>query len=564
MKVTRLLVCLLLFAFQAVQAQVTVIEGSLTDAETNAPVGLASIEISGYTIGTTSNTDGTFTLKIPEELVFKDILLKITCIGYENFFLKNPTSPLNVKLKPKAIYLREIVFSSDELTPAKIVKKAFDQVRKNYNTKSFMYQTFYRHYCKDNGQYGRLIEAAVDIYKRKGYRVFQTYPGEKDEIKVMQLRRTFDNTKATINHAPIALYSIMAVDEVAYQIRAKSSSPGWMMSLNGNEVSGLDRYYKQFDFNVDHVTSFDNEEVYKISYRLKKDTLHTEGGAAYPVSLTGFLYINTRNFAFIKTEVKRITPHDTLMASSSYKRNKGKYYLYHSMREGKSYNRQLKLSHEYHIDLMTTNILTDDFLEFRGNEPDREMLFDVPYDSLFWISYNVIKATPLEEKIVADLERTSSLENQFEDYAKIEKERFFSGKQDEERFNAFVKTNVGRVMYIGFWSADCGACLRELEYMRKITGKYQQAVAFILVSLDPKTEPWKEAIKKHKLTSPYVTHFRIGDQSDAAKVFSLTQVPRYVLVNKKGFFANPNARQPTDPDLEKDIERLLSEKIDRP
>jgi len=561
MKVICLLSGFLVFAFQAMLAQVTIIEGSLTDSETNVPVGLASIEVLGYAVGTTSNTDGTFTLKIPDELAFKDITLKITCIGYENYLLKNPGRQLALRLKPKAIYLREIVFSSDELTPAEIVKKAFDQVRKNYNTKPFVYQTFYRHYCKDDGQYGRLIEAAVDIYKRKGYKVFQSYPGEKDEVKVMQLRRTFDNTKATINHTPIALYSAMAVDEVAYQVRTRSTYPSWITSTSSNDVSGLDRYYKQFDFNVDHVTTFDDEEVYKISYKLKANALQTEGN---PVLLSGFLYINTRNFAFVKTEVKRVTPNDTLIASSSYKRNKGKYYLYHSMREGKNFNHQLKLSHAYHIDLVTTNIVTRNFLEFRGKEPDREMLFNVPYDSAFWVTYNVIKATPLEEKIVTDLERTASLENQFQDYAGIEKARFFSGKEDEERFNAFMKSNKGRVQYIGFWTADCGACLRELEYMKKLTDKYRHAVAFVLVSLDPDVSSWKDAVKKHKLSNPYVTHFRIGSESDAVNIFTISQVPRYVLVDKKGFFANPKARQPTDPDLEKDIERLLSEKIDRP
>lgn len=552
---------LLVFVFFSIaaHAQVTVIEGTLTDAESNGPIPYASIEITGYSIGTSSNTDGTFTLKIPEELAFKNVTIKITCIGYENKIIEDPSTPLLVRLKPTTTYLREIIFSSDELTPDGIVKKAFNNVRRNYNTKPFMYHTFYRHYCKDDGQYGRLIEAAVDIYKRKGYKVFQPYAGAKDEVKVMQLRRTFDNTKVTINHAPIALYSIMTVDEVAYQNNIRSNNPYWVASMGDRDVSALNKYHKLFDFTVDRVTSYDNEEVYKISYRLKTDSLHVSPGVAYPISYTGVLYINTRNFAFIRTEVKKVTPFDTLIASSSYKRNRDKYYLYHSMREGNSFNKQLNIAHQYHIELMTTSIQTRNFLEFKGKEPGKEILFNVPYDSAFWVDYNVIKATPLEEKIVADLERTASLENQFQDYSEIEKERFFSGQEDEERFNDFLKVNKGRVMYIGFWEADCGACLRELEYLKKLTNTYKRAVAFVLVSLDPDIQHWKEAIKKHKLVSPYVTHFRIGDQSDAEKAFTISQVPRYVLVNKKGFFADQKARQPTDPDLEKDIERLLSE-----
>jgi len=563
MKVVRLLLVMLLTC-DICSAQVSVIDGTLTDRDTGAPVPFASVGIVGYAVGTSSNADGSFTLKIPDALVFKKLTIKITCVGYENFLTDNPTAHLAIKLKPSKTVLEEIVISASTLHAEDIVRKALKHVRKNYNTKPFVYNTFYRHYCKDDDQYGRLIEAAVDIYKRKGYRTFQAAPGAKDEVRVTQLRRTFDNTKITINHAPIALYNIMAADELAIQTKMKSSDPNWIAAMGYLELSGLRNHLDLFEFDLDQVTSYDNEEVYKISYRLKADSIKFGSGLAYPVSFAGALYINTRNLAFIKTESQRRRANDTLRTSSSYKLNGKKYYLYHSMREGSGIHPQLNVKHAYHIELMVTDILTRKYSAFKGKEPGKEVLLNIPYDSTFWDDYNIIKATPLEEKIVADLERSASLKNQFSDYVELERERFFSGKEDEERFNQLMSLNKGRVLYLSFWKSDCGACLRELEYERKLMEKYKYRVGFIYLSLDDDLAPWKEALKKHKLTSPYASHFRIGSQADAVSLFKVNEMPRYVLVDKKGFFADQNARRPTDPDLEKDIERLLAEKIDKP
>lgn len=544
-------------------AQVEVIEGRLVDAETNLPVSFASVGIVGYAYGTSSNSQGLFTLKVPDLLAAKKIVLKVTCVGYENFLLEDPGSEVEIRLRPSQTFLREVVVSASvDASAAAIVKKAFGSIRKNYNTKPFLYQTFYRHYCKDDDQYGRLIEAAVDIYKRKGYKIRQHIPGDKDEVKVMQLRRSFDNTKVTINHAPIALYNIMVADEVAYQTNVKSENPYVIAALGFKDMSGLEKHHHLFDFNLEKITSFDNEEVYQISYKLKADKIERKGGSSYPINFTGMLYINTRNFAFVKTESLRATPDDTLLTSSSYRLNGDKYYLYHSLREGKSNNRLLNITHQYHVELLTTNIITKNVATFKGNEPDKELLFYVPYNPEFWAAYNVIKATPLEETIIGDLEKNESLNFQFQEYMDSERERYFSGKEDEDRLNEYIRLNKGRVMYIGFWRSDCGACLRELEYNRKWVGKYRGSVAFIYVSLDDDISDWKAALVKHKLSSPFVTQFRVGSQADLQKIFSLNTVPRYVLVNKKGSFAVLHARQPTDPDVENEFIRLLAERFE--
>jgi hypothetical protein len=41
---------------------------------------------------------------------------------------------------------------------------------------------------------------------------------------------------------------------------------------------------------------------------------------------------------------------------------------------------------------------------------------DLPYNKSFWDNYNVIKETPLDQKVLADLEKIAPLQKQFEKY----------------------------------------------------------------------------------------------------------------------------------------------------
>jgi thiol-disulfide isomerase/thioredoxin len=552
----RKLVVLIFFLVQQniAQGQMTM-EGVVQDIETLQPIPYASIEVLHFAIGTTTNADGTFTLKLPEELQHKRIALKISCVGYENLMLTSFELPLVISLHPSYMWLREVIISSEVLEADRIVKKAFQMRSSNYNTKPFLYQTFYRHYCKDDDQYGRLIEAAVDIYKRKGYKRAQAYAGEFDEVKVMQLRRTYDNTKVTISHVPIGLYSIMSTDHVAYQGKKIKQLDEHFQY----DISLVERNLSKFTFQLENKTRHDDDEVYHIAYALKQDSMYMKDGIRYPVSYTGNLFVNTENFAIVKSESRIETPFDTLTTASNYKRYKGKYYLYHSLRTGININPSTHASHSYHISLMTTKIELQKFMPFRGKEPGKGILFNVPYDSIFWDDYNILKATPLEESIVADLEKNSPLKSQFQGYAETERDRFLSGQEDEERLLTYLQENMGRVVYVSFWKSDCGSCLRELAYQKRLIEKYKGAVAFVNVSVDNDYFEWRTAIRKYKLSSPYVKQFRIGLDALTLKKYEINLLPHYVLVDKKGFFVHTFARHPTDPDVDGDIDRLLRE-----
>ncbi|MDT0644922.1 carboxypeptidase-like regulatory domain-containing protein [Zunongwangia sp. F363] len=103
-------------------SQTTSISGKIISEENNAPLSYVNIGIPNKNLGTVSREDGSFTLKLPREIVEKDTLI-FSYIGYETQKIatsKLKTSGNEVILKPAKTYLDEVVLETQELKAKKI------------------------------------------------------------------------------------------------------------------------------------------------------------------------------------------------------------------------------------------------------------------------------------------------------------------------------------------------------------------------------------------------------------------------------------------------------------
>ncbi|MFN7791423.1 MAG: carboxypeptidase-like regulatory domain-containing protein, partial [Cyclobacteriaceae bacterium] len=268
------------------------VEATIVDKETKKPVPFASIGIIGTSKGTSSNLNGQFSISINET-----DSIRITCVGYESLSLGATQLLPSIDLTPIVTQLSEIVILDRAINAKRVLRRAFANIDINYNNRPFLQQFFYRHYCKDGAAYGRLIEAAIDVWKTSGYRTVQHAAGEKEEIRVTQLRRSLDKTEMAQGHDPISVGNILQADIVAYQTDKRSEH----MSLY-TDVSNLRTDFDKYDFLCKGITYYDGLEVYEITYQNKKDSVLTTTGKYLDlVDIKGTLFITTGGYAFVRT-----------------------------------------------------------------------------------------------------------------------------------------------------------------------------------------------------------------------------------------------------------------------
>ena len=119
------------------------VSGVVKDKQNRRTLEYVNVSVSGSSVGTVTNADGEFSLKIEDaEMVFA---LEISHIGYHNNRVrldKEHLSDLKIYLTPHANMLNEIVVYAHN--PRFIVEEAIRKIPVNYSNKNNMLTGFYR------------------------------------------------------------------------------------------------------------------------------------------------------------------------------------------------------------------------------------------------------------------------------------------------------------------------------------------------------------------------------------------------------------------------------------
>ena len=394
--------CFLLAAFTG-QAQRITISGKAVDKETKEPLPFASIGIKGKSIGTITNLQGDFDFHIPRE--FQNDLFSINMLGYKTYEAPVWTllnvSPLIIEVEKSTLILKEVLIS-DSLSGSDILQIALSRIDQNYPMTPYLMDGFYRDIKKVGGTYISLLEAAVKIYD-EDYKEPRNKFKLRERVSLLEVRRSigYESKFTTYFDQDNLLEDLLLHNSVRYrhfpveQIFFNSLKRERDSYYNGHEV-----------FVVSH------KDEYLLNVYVEKGTyaiLRTEFESNLEEALTKKRGLESK---FVK--LRRVI---------EFKPYEGKYYLNYITVDSKVNwydikTKELKFETDLNQSLLINEVSPNTSNRIASTEKMRNyglQYQDLPYDKEFWDNYNVIKESPLDRKIIEDLEKHGPLEKQFKD-----------------------------------------------------------------------------------------------------------------------------------------------------
>lgn len=270
------------------------LSGRILDKETAQPVAFATVGIPGLALGTISNLDGVFTLRIPNQYI--DSSLIISHIGYRQRNV--PAGLLKAKtfeifLEPSFIPVQEIFIRN--IDARSTVREAVSNRSQNYFQQDIYITAFYREGVLRNKKILSYSEAFTKIFKSS-----YSFDSRYDQVKLIRFRKMEQaNRRDTL--------------DVKLQAGVKATLD---IDIMKNLPDFLDPEFTQYyDYTRNDIVVFDSKSAYVIGFKQKPEV--TE-----PL-FTGLLYIDTETLTLLAAEFE-INPDMVQKTASQLVLKKGK------------------------------------------------------------------------------------------------------------------------------------------------------------------------------------------------------------------------------------------------
>ena len=381
------------------------VSGVIKDNSTRQPLEYVTIRVVNYNIGTVSNADGGFNLKIPKNL--NSVVVEFSHLGYRSFTLPvkgENTNGVEILLTPYTVLLKELtVYGGDARN---IVEEAVKKIPKNYCSSLSQLTGFYRETVQKKRNYINISEAVVDLYKTP-----YSEKADHDRLQILKGRKLLSQKVSdTLSVKLLGGPNLAVILDIV-------KNPDILIDV---ETLG---YYS---FSLENITQINDRDQFVITF---KPRVIVE----YPLYV-GTLYIDRESLSFTRAEFgfdmndrKKVS--DMILKKKPiglrFSPENVSFVVSYQLREDVSYlsyiRNEIKFSCDWKKRLFSTNyeiisemVITDINLQnvtiiprkeaFNSYQVLNDKLMDF-YDDDFWGAYNIIEPTESLEIAVSKLKK---------------------------------------------------------------------------------------------------------------------------------------------------------------
>lgn len=403
------LVILVASCFMSVQAQnisknYITINGVVKEKKSNKKLEYVTIAVPGTNIGTVTNTDGEFSIKVRSD--FNAKTLEISHIGYFNakYPIKEDEPDVTIHLTPNVYQLDNIVVES--VDASKLVEEAISRIAINNSAEPNLLTGFYRETVKKRRNYINITEAILEIYKTP---YNQDFSG--DRVQIDKGRK---------------LLSTKSSDTLIVKLQGGPNLSTFLDIVKNPELILDVNTLSDYKFTTEESVMLNERPHHVISFTPQ---------VTYPYPLHyGKLYIDKQSLAFSRAEFK-LSMDDRNKATRAilkkkpfnlrFKPEEVSFLVTYKLQDGKSYLNyvwnEVKFKCDWKRRLFSTGytIVSEMVVTDRRNEnvmtiPNKNafknnyILSDKVgnfYDTDFWEDYNIIEPTESLENAVSKLKK---------------------------------------------------------------------------------------------------------------------------------------------------------------
>ncbi len=381
------------------------ISGVVRDQKTKKRIEFANISVPGSNVGTVTNEDGEFSIKVKKTQQAKKI--EVTHIGYLSESIPingSDISNFTVALTPNTNVLDEIVIRARD--PRYIVEEAMSKIAVNYSPETNMLTGFYRETAQKGRRYINISEAIIDVYKTP-----YTESVDRDRVQIYKGRSLLSQKKS---------------DTLVVKLLGGPNLSVYVDIVKNPDILLDKETLPLYSFKMEESAMIDERPQYVISFTPQ---------AILPYALYyGKLYIDKDRLAFTRAEFN-LDMNDKNKATQAilkkkpfglrFKPQEVTFLVTYTQRNNLSYlsyiRNEVKFSCDWKRRLFATNytvnsemVVTDsendnvtnipNKLAFKPNQSLSDKVNDF-IDEDFWGAYNIIEPTESLDSAVKKLRK---------------------------------------------------------------------------------------------------------------------------------------------------------------